>query len=75
MDYNFFSLISEVQIIRFRKYFIQNNGKNDFWKYEHFDVIYKEYFFTGTILFIIVFLINLIFFVIFSKSLSIIQNN
>ncbi len=61
-DYNLLSLISGVQIIRFRKYFIQNNGKKAFLeKYEHFDVIYKEYIFTGTIVFIIVFLINFIF--------------
>jgi hypothetical protein len=48
-----------VQIIKFRKYYIELYGKSAFLeKYRNFDVIYKEYIITGTVLFIIVFLIN-----------------
>ena len=61
-DYNILSLVSGVQIIRFRKYYIDLYGKEQFLKnYKDFDVIYKEYLFTGTILFILTFLINFFF--------------
>ena len=61
-DYNLLSLVSGTQIIRFRKYYIEINGKDEFLeKYRNFDVIYKEYIFTGTIVFIVAFLSNFIF--------------
>ena len=56
---NILSLASGVQIKKFRNYYIATYGKEAFLeKYENFDVIYKEYFFTGTILFFVAFLIN-----------------
>mgnify|MGYP002623996162 CR=1 FL=1 len=68
-DYNILSLVSGVQIIRFRKYYIDLYGKEQFLKnYKDFDVIYKEYLFTGTILFILTFLINF-FFVIYLQKI------
>ena len=57
-DYNILSLVSGVQIIKFRKYFIDyiyeyyDEFKDN---YYYFDVIYKEYLYTGTIVFIIAF--------------------
>ena len=61
-DYNILTLVSGVQIIRFRKYFIKTYGKIKFLeKYENFDVIYKEYFYAGTIVLIAIFLINFCF--------------
>ena len=61
-DYNILSLVSGVQIIRFRKYYIDLYGKEEFLlNYKDFDVIYKEYLITGTIIFIIAFLINFSF--------------
>ena len=60
-DYNLLTLVSGVQIIRYRKYYIDKYGKEAFLeKYKNFDVFYKEYIFSGTILFIFVFLINFI---------------
>ena len=57
--YNILSLVSGVQLIKFRKYDIIFFGKKHFLRnYKDFDVIYKEYLYTGTIVFIIVFLIN-----------------
>ena len=59
---NILSLASGVQIKKFRKYYIETFGKEVFLdKYKNFDVIYKEYIFTGTIVFIIAFLINFIY--------------
>ena len=67
-DYNILSLVSGVQLIKFRKYCIFFFGKNNFLEnYKNFDVIYKEYLFTGTIIFIIVFLINFAFMLYFQK--------
>ena len=61
-DYNILSLVSGVQLIKFREYYIDLYGKSAFLrKYENFDVIYKEYLFTGTLVFIIAFLINFCF--------------
>ena len=61
-NYNILSLVSGVQIIRFRKYYIDLYGKEKFLvDYKDFDVIYKEYIFTGTIFFVIAFLINFSF--------------
>ena len=61
-DYNILSLVSGVQIIKFRKYYIEVYGKDAFLEnYKDFDVIYKEYLFTGTLVFIIAFLFNFIF--------------
>ena len=58
-DYNILSLVSGVQIIKFRKYYIDTFGKDAFLeKYKNFDVIYKEYIFTGSIVFVITFLIG-----------------
>jgi hypothetical protein len=58
-NYNILSLVSGVQLIKFRKYDIDFFGKRHFLKnYKDFDVIYKEYLYSGTIVFIIVFLIN-----------------
>ena len=69
LDYNLLSLISGVQIIRFRKYYIETNGTEAFLEeYGHFDVIYKEYLYTGTIVFIIAFLSNFIFLLYLLKT-------
>ena len=58
-DYNILSLVSGNQLIKFRKFYIEFFGRKKFLKnYEDFDVIYKEYMFTGTLVFIIAFLIN-----------------
>ena len=58
-DYNILSLVSGVQLIKFRKYYISKYGKKVFLEeYKDFDVIYKEYLFSGTIIFIATFLIN-----------------
>ena len=58
-DYNLLTLVSGVQIIRFRKYYINEYGKEAFLeKYKNFDVFYKEYFYSGALLFIFVFLVN-----------------
>ena len=58
-DYNILSLVSGVQLIKFRKNYIQKFGKEDFLdNYKDFDVIFKEYLYTGTIVFIVAFLIN-----------------
>ena len=58
-DYNILTLVSGVQIIRYRKYYIDKYGKDEFLKkYKNFDVFYKEYIYSGIILFIIVFLVN-----------------
>ena len=71
-DYNILSLVSGVQIIRFRKYFIEKYGKEAFLeKCKDFDVIYKEYLFTGTIVFIIAFLSNFIFLLYLMKTYKI----
>ena len=68
-DYNLLSLISGVQIIRFRKYYIEMYGKDAFLEeYAHFDVIYKEYIFTGTIVFIIAFISIFIFLLYLLKA-------
>ena len=68
-DYNILSLVSGVQIIRFRKYYIDLYGKEEFLKnYKDFDVIYKEYLFTGTIIFIVAFLINFSFVLYLQKT-------
>jgi len=68
-DYNILSLVSGVQIIRFRKYYIDLYGKDKFLEnYKNFDVIYKEYVFTGTIIFIIAFLINFSFVLFLQKA-------
>ena len=67
-DYNILSLVSGVQLIKFRKYCIFFFRKNNFLEnYKNFDVIYKEYLFTGTIIFIIVFLINFSFMLYLQK--------
>ena len=69
-NYNILSLVSGVQIIKFRKYFINiafYRDKDFLDNYNYFDVIYKEYIFTGTIIFIIVFLINFIFMLYLQK--------
>ena len=69
-DYNILSLVSGVQIIKFRKYFIDyiyeyyDEFKDN---YYYFDVIYKEYLYTGTIVFIIAFLINIFFMLYLQK--------
>ena len=56
---NILSLASGVQIIKFRKYYIEKYGKKAFLKkYENFDVFYKEYIFSGVIVFIVAFLID-----------------
>ena len=61
-DYNILSLVSGVQIIKFRKYYIESFGKDAFLdKYKNFDVIYKEYIFTGTIIFVVTFIISFAF--------------
>ena len=58
-DFNILSLVSGVQLIKFRKYYTEVYGKEAFLEnYEYFDVIYKEYLFTGTLVFIVAFLIN-----------------
>ena len=63
-DYNILSLVSGVQIIKFRNYYIETFGKFKFLeKYKDFDVFYKEYFYTGFIILIIIFFIDLIFLV------------
>ena len=71
-DYNILSMVSGVQIIRFREYYIGMYGKEAFLeKYKNFDVIYKEYLYTGTIVFIIAFLINFSFLLYLIKTYKI----
>ena len=61
-DYNLLSLVSGVQIIRFRKFYIETYGKAAFLsKYKNFDVIHKGYIYSGVIIFTIAFIINFIF--------------
>ena len=61
-DYNILSLVSGVQIKKFRKYYIQTFGKDAFLeKYKNFDVIYKEYIFGGIIVFVVAFIISFCF--------------
>ena len=61
-DYNLLSIVSGVQIIKFRKNYIDINGKEEFLEnYENFDVFYKEYIFSGVIPIILAFLVNLFF--------------
>ena len=61
-DYDILSLVSGSQIIKFRKYYILNFGEEEFLKnYKDYDVFYKEYFFTGTLVFILIFVINFIY--------------
>ena len=61
-DYNLLSLVSGVQIIKFRKYFIETHGKEEFLeKHKNFDVFYREHFIVGNGLFGIVIIINFIF--------------
>ena len=56
---NILSLASGVQIIKFRRYIIEKFGKKAFLdNYKDFDVIYKEYIYSGVIVFVVVFLIN-----------------
>ena len=62
------SLASGVQIKKFRKYYIETYGKEAFLaKYKNFDVIYKEYIVTGTVLFVIIFLINFMYILYLQK--------
>ena len=61
-DYNLLSLVSGVQIIKFRKYFIETHGKEEFLeKHKNFDVFYREHFIVGNGLFGVVIIINFIF--------------
>ena len=61
-DYNLLSIVSGVQIIKFRKNYIDLYGKEDFLEqYHNFDVFYKEYIFSGVIPLIFAFLVNLFF--------------
>ena len=61
-DYNLLSIVSGVQIIKFRKNYIDLYGKEDFLEqYKNFDVFYKEYIFSGVIPLIFAFLVNLFF--------------
>ena len=65
---NILSLASGVQTKKFRKYYIETYGKEAFLeKYKNFDVIYKEYFFTGTIVFIVAFIINFCYIIYLQK--------
>ena len=65
---NILSLASGVQIKKCRKYYIETFGKKAFLdKYKNFDVIYKEYFFTGIIVFIIAFIINFCYIIYLQK--------
>ena len=58
-DYNLLTLVSGVQIIRYRKYYINEFGKDAFLKkYKNFDVFYKEYIYSGILLLIFVFVVN-----------------
>ena len=75
-DYNLLSIVSGVQIIKFRKYYINKFGKEDFLeKYKNFDVIYKEYIYSGTIVFIATFLINFFFIIFLRKDYKIYKIN
>ena len=61
-DYNLLSIVSGVQIIKFRKNYIELYGKEEFLEqYKDFDVFYKEYIFSGVIPLIVAFSINLYF--------------
>ena len=61
-DYNLLSIASGVQIIKFRKNYIDLYGKEEFLeKYKNFDVFYKEYIFSGVIPIILTFIINFLF--------------
>ena len=61
-DYNILSIVSGVQIIKFRKLYIDIYGKEAFLeKYKNFDVFYKEYIYTGIIPIIVAYFVNLIF--------------
>ena len=66
---NILSLASGVQIIKFRRYIIEKFGKKAFLdNYKDFDVIYKEYIYSGVIVFVVVFLINFSY-ILFKESL------
>ena len=61
-DYNLLSVISGAQIIKFRKYYIETHGKEEFLeKYKNFDIFYIEYSYVGIALFAVVIIINFIF--------------
>ena len=64
-DYDLLSVISGVQIIRFRNYYIEIYGKEVFLeKHKNFDVFYIEYFLAVFIIFGATLLMNLIFVII-----------
>ena len=63
------SLASGVQIRKFRKYYINTFGKEAFLdKYKNFDVIYREYIFSGTIVLIIIFIMDIIYIIYLRNS-------
>ena len=63
------SLASGVKIRKFRKYYINTFGKEAFLdKYINFDVIYREYIFSGTILLIIIFIMDIIYIIYLRNS-------
>ena len=56
------SLGSGVQIKKFRRYYIETFGKKAFLdKYKNFDVIYKEYIVSGTLIFVLIFIIDFLY--------------
>jgi len=66
---NILSLASGAQLKHFRKYYIERFGKEAFLeKHKNFDVIYKEYIFTGLVLFIIAFLIDFFYIIYLQRS-------
>ena len=68
-DYNILSIVSGVQIIKFRKLYIDIYGKEAFLeKYKNFDVFYKEYIYTGIFPLISAYLANLIFMLCIMRS-------
>ena len=63
------SLASGVQIRKFRNYYIKTFGKKAFLdKYENFDVIYREYIFSGTIVLFIIFIMDFIYIIYLQNS-------
>ena len=66
---NILSLASGAQLKNFRKYYIETFGKEAFLeKHKNFDVIYKEYTFTGLVLFILAFIIDFFYILYLQRS-------
>ena len=66
---NILYLASGSQLKNFRNYYIETFGKEAFLeKHKNFDVIYKEYTFTGLVLFILAFIIDFFYILYLQRS-------